>query len=619
MNDSPGQGHLVTQSNASSQEGLNAHKGDFTPSSAFAVRQDATPAGDSIHRVQVAQTVKSLPLLLLFHASAMISLRNVAHMDGTKAFQSLWLVAAAAVGLGFGSIFVLWRRGYMHAKPGRALHLLELLGLLLGLVWCFPIASAALLQAPDAVFPIAGITLAMLGIGVVSMIRVPVGTTVFAALLATTLARSMFVLLPQDQTMASLVCAIYGLVLIGITLNSHWDFLRRSRAEIEVQRQKQVIRLLLNDFERGTSDWLWETDAEGRLKYFSPRLAEVLQLPNEQVRGKHLAELLQPHATPETWSKLEQAMAHQHSMSGLPLEVALEQKREFWEFVAHPLRDLDGVFMGYRGVGRDVTATRVAQQHMMQAMEASERASAAKSQFLAVISHELRTPINSIVGFSELLAKDRHNELAPATRSEFCETILESSRHLQVLINDLLDATRIERGTLRLNEQDLDACELVEVAIKLCRENAEKNGISIVGRLSEYITLQGDMTRLKQVIINLLTNAIKFSPKGGVVHVDMQRGSDGQFILAVRDAGIGIPAEEIERVFDPFVQVDEGATRRFGGIGLGLAIARRIARLHDGDVRLDSKQGSGTTALLVLPKSRVVWPKTARQASESVA
>ena len=252
-------------------------------------------------------------------------------------------------------------------------------------------------------------------------------------------------------------------------------------------------------------------------------------------------------------------------------------------------------------------------------MEASERASAAKSQFLAVMSHELRTPINSIVGFSELLAQDRDGGLAPATRKEFATTIMESARHLQLLINDLLDATRMERGTLTLNEQPTDAAEIVEIAIKLSHDQAKTADVSIVARLVDDVTLTGDVTRLKQVIINLLVNAIKFSPPKGIINVEMLRTQGGGLDVAIKDAGIGIAPQDLDRVFDPFVQVESGLARRYGGVGLGLPIARRIARLHDGDVVLDSTPGAGTIARLVLPPKRVAWPKAKPETAKHVA
>jgi PAS domain S-box-containing protein len=560
---------------------------------------------DSLHRIQVSQTIRAIPLLLLFHAVAAFSLQSLAKFQVLDVLLLFWHFLATLVGVALATCFVLWRSGRFHDGPERMLHGLELISLLLGLVWAVPIAAVVQLSQQDSIVPVAGVTIAMLGIGVVSLMRVPVGSVVFLSLVTAALARSLYMALDSHQVLATLLCAVYCLVLIGVTLNSHIDFTRRTKAEVEIKRQGDVIRLLLHDFERDASDWLWETDGQGRLVYVSPRLAEVLRVDAGLLQHRPVVDILAEHASSEQLHGLEKAIFLQGPITNLPVELTLHGKPVIWQMTAHTLTDRSGAFSGYRGVCRDVTAAQEAQRRIEAAMDSSEKASSAKSQFLAVMSHELRTPITAIVGFSELLAGDKDGRLPAASRREYSETILESSRQLQALISDLLDVTRIERGSFQLTEQHTDAAELVEVSIKLCREAAEKAGVSIVARLSDGITIAGDMARLKQVIINLLTNAIKYSQNGGVVNVDMQKGQGGRLVLAVKDAGIGISQGDLELVFDPFVQADSGLTRRYGGVGLGLPIARRIARLHDGDVVLESAAGAGTTALLILPPQRV--------------
>jgi signal transduction histidine kinase len=306
-------------------------------------------------------------------------------------------------------------------------------------------------------------------------------------------------------------------------------------------------------------------------------------------------------------------------ITGTIVSFRVAEKKQYWKITGRPLRDDRDRFTGYRGVGRDITHQHDAEIEIRNAKDLAEQASAAKSQFLAVISHELRTPINAIVGFSEVLNSSHGESLPSVNRKDYLNTILESAKHLQGLINDVLDATRIERGTLQLTEQDNDAAELVEVAIKICRDQATTGKISIVAHVSEDVIVTGDMTRLKQVILNLLTNAIKFSPEGGVVNIDMQRRNDGALTISVRDAGVGISAADAERVFEPFVQADGSITRRFGGMGLGLSIARRIARMHGGDVTLSGEVGVGTDARLILPAARVRWPKKSQAVSGKVA
>jgi PAS domain S-box-containing protein len=572
-----------------------------------------------VRRIQISQTVRSIPLLLLFHASAGLYLRQLIAPVLSSGALLLFQVVAVLVGIGFGAVFFVWHLKRWQDRSELIMQTLAILCLALALVWGVPAAMAAQFQNAGAAFPVLGLCLCMTGIGAASLIRLPTGAIVFISLLTAAMGRSIYWNLTESRELAALVVAIYGLALASIVLINQRDFLRRTAAEFENARQKQVIKLLLNDFERDASDWLWESNAEGKLTYFSPRFASVLGRDAAGMMQQTFQDLLAHHMRPANWALLAAALAKPEGFAAFGFDIKLHGREQHWQMVAHGLRDDAGGFAGHRGVGRDVTEQHQAQLRIERAMEASERASAAKSQFLAIVGHELRTPINAIIGFSELLAKDQSGSLNPVDRREFSETILESAMHLQNLISDLLDATRIDRGSIQLNEDDHDAAELIEVTIKMCNDLTEKSEVQVVARLTDFITLKGDITRFKQVMVNLLSNAIKFSPKGGIVNVEMQKGREGQFVLAIRDAGIGIPESEIEGVFDPFKQVEGSSTRRYGGLGLGLSIARRLARLHDGDVRLESTEGAGTTAQFILPVNRVVWSRQAKIEKQSVA
>ncbi len=598
---------------------LGATAGDYTPASGLLDGIGDLQTSDSIHRVQVSQVVSAIPLFLLFHASAAVCIYSLTTDVANPIFAGLWAGAVFLVGAALAAVFMFWRRNRWHERPERVLRGLELACLFLGFVWATPVAAALTMDQGKLLFPIIGLVLAVLGIASTSLIRVPTGAVIFVAMVSATVASALYRGVEDYNFLATMVCVIYALVLIGITINSHLDFLRRSRAEIEVQRQSEVVKLLLNDFERDAQDWLWEADGQGRLTYFSPRFAEVLKETPEHLLSRPLRNIFADHAVNEEWRKLDHAMADEEIISNLDLSLRIADKAVVWQITARPLRDGRGKFQGYRGVSRDVTAAHEAKSRIEMAMETSERASAAKSQFLAVMSHELRTPINAIVGFAELLSREKNDGLQQKTRVEFAETILDSANQLQDLINNVLDTTRMERGTLQLTEQDVDAAELVEIAIKQCRNQAERSNITIVGRLSDSVSLHGDSNRLKQVMVNLLANAIKFSPANGIINVEMQKGREGQFVLAIKDAGIGINARDLERMFEPFVQADGNLSRRFGGAGLGLPISRRIARMHDGDVTLNSSPGAGTTALLILPKARVTWPNALVETEKSVA
>jgi PAS domain S-box-containing protein len=580
-------------------------------------RKSETPAETAeITNHQLAQCINALPLHILFLICCAITVGSAVGAVVAPIELIIWQSIAAIPILMFG--YVLWRNA-RKAVPNALNHirLLEVAGLIEGIAWAVPLALFLPVADHASQTIIIGVSLAVAGVGAMALSRVPVGAIVLSCLMVGSASRAVYLHISDGNLIPPILCAIYGLVLVGIVISMHWEFLRRTRAEMENARQKQVISLLLNDFERGTSDWLWETDKDGKLTYFSPRLTSIVGRRDTELIGKTYKEIANPASDHDGWSEFETAMARQIDMPAQRLTLEIDRQTCHWQMTARPLMADDGGFAGYRGVGRDISEKWSSDLSVQSARDTAEKASAAKTQFLAIISHEIRTPINAIVGFAELLVSSQADTLPAKSKNDYLRTILESAGHLQSLINDLLDATRIEKGTLQLVDQDNDAAELIEITARMCREQAEKAGVSIIAHVTDDIFVRGDLTRLRQVILNLLTNAIKFSPPGGVVNVDLSRGREEEMILAVRDSGIGIKSEDVERIFEPFVQADEGATRRFGGVGLGLSIARKIARLHGGDITLESTPGAGTTAKFVLPGHRVRWPKSIQSLAAS--
>jgi PAS domain S-box-containing protein len=573
--------------------------------------EDSPLETKEIHIRQLNQCLHAIPLHILFLICAAITVGSTVSADVSRIELAIWQMIAAIPVLILG--YTLWRGNRKTVEnPLSLIRLLEVAGLIEGIAWSIPLAIYLPIADHSTQTIIIGISLAVAGVGALALSRIPIGAIVMASLLVASASRAIYLNISDQNLIPPIICAIYGVVLVGIVLSMHWDFLNRTRHEMEIGRQRQVISLLLNDFERGTSDWLWETNEAGALTYFSPRLANLIGRDETQLLGKTYREICSPEGEHRGWPEFETAMARQVDIPAQLLNLELKKEQRHWQMTARPLYSETGRFIGYRGVGRDVSEKWSSELSVQQAREAAERASAAKTQFLAIISHEIRTPINAIVGFAELLVSPQSDTLPAKSRHDYLRTILESAGHLQSLINDLLDATRIEKGTIVLVDQDNDAAELVETAAKLCREQAEKAGVSIVARVTDYIFVRGDLARLRQIILNLLTNAIKFSPPGGTVYIDIDRDPMDALVLSIRDSGIGIKAEDAERIFEPFVQADEGATRRFGGVGLGLSIARKVARLHGGDITLQSTPGAGTTARVVLPPSRVRWPKAVK-------
>ncbi len=561
---------------------------------------------------QIASVLHASPMLLIANAGIALGFGWLAADRFAPLPVLLWTLAAVVPSMLL--LFYWWRNRDRQWKsvPLRAIRQAEGCAAALGLVWASLPALFFDAANHDMRVLVVALAVAMSGIGYYALAYVPTAAILFSSLIVGSLSITSVKLGGEIGLSFGFVAILYGFVMASLVLYDHHLALRHAVASQEVQRQKDIISLLLNDFEQGASDWLWETDRDGRLTYFSQRLCDVLHQPAAAIERRGLADAAGVAPGWAGWTAFAEAMAKRRTISGCQLEVVHDGEHAWWHVDARPLFGSDGEFIGYRGVGRDVTEDRRAKEQLIRAKEAAEAASASKSQILSVMSHELRTPLNSIIGFSQLLASSQADYLSDAARNEYFKTILASGNHLKTLIDDILDATRIERGTITLVEQEIDAAELVEVAVKMCRDAAERADVVIVARVVDGIEIKGDITRLKQVLINLIANAAKFSKPGGFVDVALERAAGGGLAIAVHDDGIGIKPEDLERIFEPFVQADEGMARRFGGVGLGLSIARKIAQLHGGNVTIESQAGSGTTASLLLPAWRIAWPEPVR-------
>ena len=226
-------------------------------------------------------------------------------------------------------------------------------------------------------------------------------------------------------------------------------------------------------------------------------------------------------------------------------------------------------------------------------------ASRHKSEFLANMSHELRTPLNAIIGFSEVLSERMFGEINEK-QAEYLDDILESGRHLLSLINDILDLSKIEAGRMELEATDFDLPSAIESTLMLVRERAHRRGITLARNIDERLAMiRGDERKVKQVLLNLLSNALKFTPEGGQIGVQAEL-RDGAAEISVTDTGVGIAPEDQETVFEEFRQVGM-ASKKVEGTGLGLAISRKFIELHGGKIWVKSQVGAGSTFAFTLP------------------
>jgi two-component system cell cycle sensor histidine kinase PleC len=239
-----------------------------------------------------------------------------------------------------------------------------------------------------------------------------------------------------------------------------------------------------------------------------------------------------------------------------------------------------------------------------EAMLKAKAADRAKSKFLANMAHELRTPLNAIIGFSEIIKLD--NIQAKGRYPEYAGYIHDAGTYLLDIINGILDLARIEAGRVELQEQLVTLDTLVQSAITTIRPIAQRKSIEVgLDSWQHPIAVYVDHTKFKQVILNLLSNSIKFTQPSGRVQIGSLFDHSGSLVISIRDTGIGIPPEQLEKVLEPFEQVEDHLTRENIGTGLGLPIARALVELHGGELVLSSELGVGTTAMLRLPRDRV--------------
>ncbi len=237
----------------------------------------------------------------------------------------------------------------------------------------------------------------------------------------------------------------------------------------------------------------------------------------------------------------------------------------------------------------------------------SEAANRAKNDFLAIMSHELRTPLNAIIGFSEIIANQMFGPIGQARYADYAGDIRSSGTHLLSIINDILDISKAEAGRLQLEEEPIDPVEALNRAMRMFRQRASELGVELSFRVRDDIPwIIADPRLFNQVAINLTSNALKFTPSGGYVWIELGLNASGDLALKVRDTGIGIKAGDIQRVFEPFVQAENAMSRTHQGTGLGLPLVRKIMSLHGGTVEMESVPDKGTVVTATFPKSRFV-------------
>ncbi len=366
-------------------------------------------------------------------------------------------------------------------------------------------------------------------------------------------------------------------------------------------------RTRLSDFATSSSDWFWEMDRDLRFSYFSSRFTKVTGVPTSLLLGVTREENGNPGASPEDWIRHLDDLKTRRPFKNFIHPRTKPDGRVVWLSINGTPVFENGKFLGYRGTGSDITRQREMENQLTALKEEAERANMSKSEFLANMSHELRTPLNAVVGYSDALKREMFGSLGSERNTDALAMIHQAGTHLAELINDILDISRIETGSIEIQEDEVSLANIVAEVIVMVQRNAKDRQISIETDLpADLPLLLADRLRLKQVLLNLLNNAVKFTPNGGRICVSSAIDINGDLSLEVTDTGIGVRDEDIPLILEPFGQVANAMSREHGGAGLGLPICRSLIELHGGELAFESDFGKGSRVRATFPAARVI-------------
>lgn len=374
---------------------------------------------------------------------------------------------------------------------------------------------------------------------------------------------------------------------------------RRARREAEeaLGRSQRQIQAILDH----TPAVIYIKNVDGRFLLVSRRFEELFGFHRDKVIGKTDAEIF-----PKEMAALYRA----NDTKVLSSKSAFE----FEEVVRHP----DGTVRTYLsikfplldeqnkpyalcGISTDITERKAMEEELRRKRLQAEEASRAKSEFLSNVSHELRTPLNAILGYTVLLLDGTYGEIA-ARQGEVMESVRRNADDLLNLVNQLLDLTRIESRRLRVDSEPVDLFSLFEEVSVGIKSLFDQKGLTFDCRVPKALPpIRSDYQKIKQVFVNLLSNAAKFTLRGGVKIEASDRRDQKRVEIAVRDTGIGVPSDLLPKIFEPFFQADGSTTRQYGGVGLGLAIVKELLALLGGEIRVESRPGEGATFIVTLP------------------
>lgn len=379
-----------------------------------------------------------------------------------------------------------------------------------------------------------------------------------------------------------------------VTRQDEW----REKLRHSVEEQK-----LLAQVSEKTSNAVIVCNLEGAIEWVNPGFSRITGYNLEEVRGKKPSSFLQGEKTdPATTRAIRAAIQQRQSITADLINYSKDGGHYWIRMMIEPLYNDDGQLEHFIAVESEISEEKQREELLRQAKDEAEALARTKSEFLATMSHEIRTPLNGVIGMTEILI---HSELSEDQR-EYATTANTCGLSLLALINDILDFSKIEAGNFSPEAIPFDLNEVMQQAWRITSDQAEKKGLEYHCVLDPEVNPQlvGDPTRLNQVLLNLASNAIKFTSQGRIelrAQLHAQREGKDWIDLSIRDSGIGISEEAITRIFAPFTQAESSTTRQYGGTGLGLSICKRICEVMGGEIKVESQLGEGSTFTMRIP------------------
>ena len=409
-----------------------------------------------------------------------------------------------------------------------------------------------------------------------------------------------FGLLPQSAHGGLMAAGILSAMLYAAALAFGAESLSRTGVAL-LNSEEDRYRLLA----RNMSDVISRHRDNGAVQFISPAAEVLLAAPVSRLLGHGLFDRVHVADRPAYLTALSDA-----GRGGEPRSAEFRLRRDaprgrggpVFIWVEMRCRPLEGSGeSGVVAVMRDITERKLQQEALDLARTAAEQADATKSRFLATMSHELRTPLNAIIGFSEMIAQEDVLMIDANKRKEYAQLINDSGQHLLSVVNGILDMSKMESGTFELTPEPFAPRAALLNCCNLLALKARDNGIDLITRAPEDLPeMTGDARAFKQIVLNLVSNAIKFTERGGTVTVSAAV-EGARLVLRVTDDGVGIAAEDLKRIGDPFFQAGKTYQRRHEGTGLGLSIVKSLVALHGGELTVQSRIDEGTTVAVALP------------------